>query len=309
MKQIYNKLAHSELAHNKLAHSEHVYKKELTNIFTYIFTYIYKYTNTNKYMNIMMYSISLIERPNRFLNARLQFKKIPIITNFINYKLVNKHKNGGRYGCFDSHIQCILSAYSNPNIDYVLIWEDDFEFIISDYDINKKFNDFLLYLLENKHNPNIDIIYSQERSYVFLTNPIETNKIYNGKMYGGTFYALNRNIMKKIIDEYHDYIGNYHIDTFYQKYNNSVIFINPLVGILPFGSDNDSWSLDFQNPLFKIGAIITQYLTNYSNIVEKITFNISKNICIWYIFLSNCVLYLINIIILLCYKNNIILIK
>jgi len=58
-------------------------------------------------MKFKIYCINLYEREDRYNIVKEQFNKYKLDVHFIrNYK----HKLGGRYGCFDSHIQCLKDA-------------------------------------------------------------------------------------------------------------------------------------------------------------------------------------------------------
>ena len=124
----------------------------------------------------MIYCINLILRENIYNKIVTEFYKIPLFNNTVNYLRVEKHEKGRRYGCFDSHIQCIKNAHNISNIDYVMIFEDNFKFT-DNYE--KNLNNLLNFLKHNKNNTDIDIIYSQKR----LANNIK--KKFNNNFYYG----------------------------------------------------------------------------------------------------------------------------
>ena len=71
---------------------------------------------------LKIFCINLIEREDRYNFMKIQFEKIH---NYpIEFVRNNKHIKGGRYGCFESHIQCIKMALKQ-NLDYCLVLEDD----------------------------------------------------------------------------------------------------------------------------------------------------------------------------------------
>ena len=161
-----------------------------------------------------IYCINLIEREDRYNLMKTQFDKYNIEVNFLR---VNKHKNGGRYGCFDSHIQCIKDAYNN-NLEYCVMMEDD------NY-IDPNFKEYLEYSLDffNNNSKYVDILYSQNRGLLCVYDKVNEN-IYKCISYGGSCYILNSRSIKLVIDTYQDYINiPLHVDIYYMKimYNRS----------------------------------------------------------------------------------------
>jgi hypothetical protein len=72
-----------------------------------------------------------------------------------------KHKLGGRYGCFDSHIQCLRDVKKNK-IDVCLIFEDD---IVLDKNCIERINVCLYFI---KHNEKVKIINSIKWDLIYI---------------------------------------------------------------------------------------------------------------------------------------------
>ena len=133
---------------------------------------------------------------------------------------VTKHKNGGMYGCFDSHIQIIKDAYKR-NLNNILVFEDDFlptdsyshENLSNVIHFMKDNNDWdIFYLgysvLKDDHNGMSTIINSRYYSKTIVQyNPFCTHAL-----------CYSRKAMKRILDTYSEYIGYVHYDMFIASY-------------------------------------------------------------------------------------------
>lgn len=219
-------------------------------------------------IKIIVFCINLIDREDRYQHALSQFSKTQLDVNFLR---VSRHHLGGRYGCFDSHIQCITNAY-NSNVDYVMIFEDDICFMDN---YKQKIQSIWDFLLSDRAKQNNGLIYTQRRAGVLnLVKKIDSLSYY-GQMYGGTCYIANKVSMKKIIENYHTSINNCQIDIFYFNLFSStcIILIDPLCGVAPFDSDNDSWASDQTTWYSKLLANFGQFLTKYTSFGEDIGYD------------------------------------
>ena len=66
--------------------------------------------------------INLKSRPDRYLSAIKEFQKLNI--NNVEFYFADKSSKGGRYGCFESHINVIQKCY-DEGCNNILIFEDD----------------------------------------------------------------------------------------------------------------------------------------------------------------------------------------
>src|SRR5438132_2982786 len=131
------------------------------------------------------YCINIYERQDNYISAKKQFKKHNIDVNFIRN---HKHSKGGRYGCFDSHIQCVKDGY-NKGLDYIVVFEDDFK-------IKGDYNEIIENCERLMRHENVEIIYLQSHGVLYLTN--ENTHFYGGKSSGTLNLIITRQMMKKI---------------------------------------------------------------------------------------------------------------
>lgn len=157
-----------------------------------------------------IFCISIDKNIKRREYARYYFSKLNIQAKFF---IVEKHMRGGLYGCFNSHITIIKYAYKK-NYDKILIFEDDFMPTASYSDINleKVFN-FI-----NNNNNNWDCFYLgyscfKHNKNLLCSKPI-TKEIFQYNPLNTHAIIYNRNSMKKILDNYENYIGKVHYDIF-----------------------------------------------------------------------------------------------
>jgi GR25 family glycosyltransferase involved in LPS biosynthesis len=128
------------------------------------------------------------------------------------FYLTDKSPKGGRYGCFESHINVIREAY-NKGHSNILIFEDDLlptpEYSLQNIEAcinfmkNNKWDLFYFgYFVMNKHLDNI-IIAKKLNNNIIKYNPLATHA-----------YVVNRNAMKTILETYYKYISYLQVDEF-----------------------------------------------------------------------------------------------
>jgi GR25 family glycosyltransferase involved in LPS biosynthesis len=146
-------------------------------------------------------------------HARYYFEKIGIPARFLTVK---KHKNGGMYGCFDSHIQILLDAYKR-DLDNILIFEDDFlptdsyseENLAKAVTFMQSNNDWDIFHLgytffrDNKDGLSTIFDACHETENIIQYNPFCTQAL-----------CYSRRAIKTIVENYHDYIGTMHYDMY-----------------------------------------------------------------------------------------------
>ncbi len=206
-------------------------------------------------MKFKIYCINLYERSDRYSHMKKQFNKFNIDVKFIrNYK----HKLGGRYGCFISHIQCLKDALES-NLDCCLVFEDDVNISLS---CNEIIDSCLKILKKNKL---IDIINASSRDTFYLTNKYK-GYFYEGIKLGTDCIFLNKNFIFRILNTYIKYIDTYHYDRFLLVIVNKYIACTKYItSPAAFGSDNP-WANSNDN-LITLGYLnFIQYLTNYTTV-------------------------------------------
>lgn len=229
-------------------------------------------------MKYAIYCINLYERNDKYKFMKDQFTKHGLKVTFIrNYK----HKNGGRYGCFESHIQVLIDA-EEKDIDICLVFEDDC-FI---YDNPKyKINECLKFISEN----NIYLLKSN-RSVTFynIKNCIDNDTYFSEGVTVGNFcYFVNKTFRKIILQNYKKYINKCHVDGTYsllcprEKY---YVYNNYIVKLHPFASDNSPWVKNFilndimQYKIFKYNTDILLYSNNLIHLILFLMFIICDDL-------------------------------
>lgn len=192
----------------------------------------------------------------------------------VRYFTVQKHPYGGIYGCFDSHIQIVKSAYER-GLDNILVFEDDV-MLSPSYSEEKlaKAVEFMQYSDE------WDIFYF---GYPFLFETYETGltsiqthgiKVskdiwqYNA----GTTVALcySRKAMEAILKTYQDYIGVIH----YDQYLVASIELNGFC-ITPI-IFQQNFSLDFNIESHNLLEFVNRNLFYRIDAILNVTYNASK---------------------------------
>lgn len=161
--------------------------------------------------------INLSTRPDKKSHVERVFKEIAIPN--VSYYIAHPHPKGGRYGCFQSHIDVIDSAY-REGCSNVLIFEDDIRPSTS-YSKNHLGNaiDFL------SSYPNVDILqlghFPIQDNNGLLYPYIKANSIPhfdNIVEFAGTgahAYCVTRSGMQKILQSpWRHYIHSEHFDIF-----------------------------------------------------------------------------------------------
>lgn len=111
-----------------------IYIIEFINIFLLVAVLIIVFNNNynidyfenNNRLNYKVYYINLENRLDRRKQILNEFKKCNIDNNYI-YQIVAVKKELGLYGCLLSHIKTLEKAIKD-NVDYAVIFEDDFIF-------------------------------------------------------------------------------------------------------------------------------------------------------------------------------------
>jgi GR25 family glycosyltransferase involved in LPS biosynthesis len=149
----------------------------------------------------------------RRVQAQEYFKKLNIPARFYT---VQKHVNGGRYGCFDSHIKIIQNAYER-GLNNVLVFEDDFvptpsfsenkiheaiHFMRKNNDWDVFYFGYGIIKLENNGFTMSSIMDAKADSiHIVQYNPFLTQCL-----------CYSRRAMHKLLNNYALYIDTYHID-------------------------------------------------------------------------------------------------
>jgi GR25 family glycosyltransferase involved in LPS biosynthesis len=158
--------------------------------------------------------INLKERIERREGTQKVWKDIGVDGRF---HTVDRHPQGGMYGCFDSHVSVIRNAYEQ-GLNNVLIFEDDIK--LSPSYSHQQVLDCIDYIKAN--DGKWDIFYfgyfpfdSNRGSLAGLFNAkFETKRIIGFAPLGTHALCLSRSGMKKVLDTYADHIGKTHYDMY-----------------------------------------------------------------------------------------------
>ena len=232
-----------------------------------------------------IYCINLISRPDRYKIMKDFEKEENIKLNFFRPE---KHPDGGRIGCFTSHITIIQNAY-NSGKKLILIFEDDIIKTPSYKDIcYNEINNFI------KNNQNWEMLQLGSFDFsglLFVSMNTKYKNISHNCSYFASSYIINRKGMKKILDTYKEYINTEHVDVFYQK-----IFSKTMYNIIPIIFDQDR-TLETNNMWFNqyIDKILI-YIHVKSNAVYNLSlFKYNNGFIISYLLIFLIIYYLFRL--------------
>lgn len=160
--------------------------------------------------------INLRSRPDRRKYMTSLLKKLMIPCRF---HTVTKHPKGGRYGCFESHIQVIQDCYDKGN-NAIMILEDD---ILPSQSYSTNLFKHAIKFMKS-HKDDWDIFYlgyipmdGHLRPHSFLRSHVVSKHIVKFNPLATHAYCLQRSGMKRILDSYKKYIGKMHFDIFLSR--------------------------------------------------------------------------------------------
>lgn len=179
-----------------------------------------------------IFCINLNERPERKKWAANVFKLIGLESK-VKFHVVNRHPQGGRYGCFESHIQVIKYCYKK-GYNRILVFEDD---MVPSPSYSKKLVQKTCDLM-TKHDGKWDIFYlgyfplSDQKKldiHKFFGAPyIDTNLVLYNPL-GTHAYCISRRGMKNILNRYKPFLGKVHYDIFLATQNLVRYCVTPLL--------------------------------------------------------------------------------
>ena len=142
-------------------------------------------------MSYPVYCINLKNREDRKKYSIEQFKILNI--NNVIYPIFEKDKRGGIYGCYDSHIKIWKDFYEKyPNVNYCLIFEDDF--------VPTKKSDYCIKSAEKfieKNYNDIDIL-NLHNFFVPVENKLNNDLFSNGYGFATHVYFITRHYIERV---------------------------------------------------------------------------------------------------------------
>jgi GR25 family glycosyltransferase involved in LPS biosynthesis len=148
-----------------------------------------------------IYCINLKERTDRKKHAQKEFRKIDIQHNDVIFLDFYKHKNGGIYGCYESHIKVWNNFYKNHlDKELCIVFEDDFEVTDNSILYLKKAISFI-----EKNKDKVDILFLHD-NFIEYSDNHDTRDISNryftrGYGFLAHVYIVTSKYIKSILDK------------------------------------------------------------------------------------------------------------
>jgi hypothetical protein len=195
--------------------------------------------------------INLLHRKDRLESVQNEMKNLHDIP--IRFYFAHKHKEGGKKGCFESHMNVMKEHCNDKNC---LIFEDDFQ-------ISKKFS--FKYLKEvcrfMRSNNDWDIIYLGCFPDIFLKSPKNVyGNIYKVWATCTHAYIASHKFMNYFVEN-EIYDGSTPIDEVFRKYNTFAILPSLFKQSL---SETDVSSFPIELSTFQYKHIIEDIVENYA---------------------------------------------
>ena len=158
-----------------------------------------------------VFCINLKHRKDRYKQSKQLFNRLNIPVEFY---FVDKHPHSGRIGCFESHINVIKKSYHRGD-EYVLIFEDDIiETPSFDESVMKDVSAYIKKSNCEYFQLGYSILDTEFISY-FVSSQKGHIIDYNDMLCHS--YILSRKGMKKVLEQYENFINDFHLDVFYKK--------------------------------------------------------------------------------------------
>ena len=174
-----------------------------------------------------IYCINLKYRKDRYISANKVFNELNIKN--VEFYITDKSPKGGKYGCFESHINVIKKAY-NSGYNNILIFEDDikpsifYKLDLLNNSINfMKKNEWDIFYLGYFTIDDTNNIFNYKNLNIKYNNVLEYNPCATHA------YCLNKKSMLKILNTYNKYIEDIHYDKFLSNNNFKNYIIIPMI--------------------------------------------------------------------------------
>jgi GR25 family glycosyltransferase involved in LPS biosynthesis len=143
--------------------------------------------------DIPVYCINLIHRKDRKQNSMENFEKLGI-KNVI-FPVLEKHPDGGAYGCYDSHIK-IWKEFYKTGTPYCLIFEDDFKCSKDVKENRKIIKKAIKFAGENLKKVDIILLHN---FCIETDNKINNDYFTNGYGFSTHAMIITKNYIKSVI--------------------------------------------------------------------------------------------------------------
>lgn len=203
-----------------------------------------------------IFCINLYEREDKYKQMCQTFKKHNLLHR-VKWHRVHKSFKGGKYGCYESHLNVYKQALK-LNLPYILVCEDDIQF-------KDNFESEMSKVMNLITDPNFkwDIIKLGDNHLILHDDSIN-EMLYRSKSNGFECYLINRSAMKKmvnigIIDEHVDFVS---LITF----DNTYSFENVCIKLNISDSNNEYWTNEYFGVVSNYWIPLMYYLSQYSEL-------------------------------------------
>lgn len=173
------------------------------------------------------YCINLSQRPDRRLKAQQEFDRLRIP---VTWWTVDRHPQGGKYGCFESHV----NIWMHNNSDIIVVFEDDIQFNGDSHEFRKIIEE-AVYLSEFYDMVCLgNVIYNSGRR-------VSTN-FREGKFLTASAYLSRGNTLRLLSQKILSFYGN-HLDVVLSQIASQVGYIDSKFN-QDFTDSNNSWLQD-----------------------------------------------------------------
>ena len=179
-------------------------------------------------MNYPAYCINLKERTDRKNHAKKQFRKIDIEPSDVIFLDFFKHKKGGLYGCYDSHMKVWNDFYQNhKDKELCIIFEDDFEATENSIYYLKKAISFI-----EKNKYKVDVLFLHDK-FIEYNNDNNNKKDISNKYFIHGYgllahaYIITIKYIKFILDKNDNHLpkpNGIHFDIDINMNKNSILY-------------------------------------------------------------------------------------
>lgn len=216
--------------------------------------------------------MNLVNRKDKFESAKNVFTKLKIPAKFY---ITEKHKYGGKFGCFYSKYNVVKEAYDNGS-ETLLLFEDD---VIEGNKYNLKYINECVNFMKNNKDWNIfflgrgmilrDSFYAL---YVYFIRKQKYKNIFKGAFIDNHALCFSRNGMKRFLDKGKEILNN---SKSMEEFINKRIFCDNIISRLNIdNSYYHKYILFYQND--KKFNTDNDYSMYYFNILDK---NLSNKLC------------------------------
>lgn len=242
---------------------------------------------------------------DRRQHAQMYFDKLNIPARFF---ITTKHKKGGIYGCFESHIKILIDAYER-DLNNILVFEDDFlptpayseenlQKVIDFMRSNEEWDIFHLGYICIKDDTNgISSIFNAEFTTqdIVQYNPFCTHSL-----------CYSKKAIKRIVETYQDYIGLIHYDMYISSFESLKNYcMVPMLFDQNFHFEHNNQSKDGIEFLMRsMFPLIASGQINYRmSLLKKWMYKNSRYTIYLYLLILSICLYLMKISIITTYKK------